>query len=527
MKKNFPITNRENDYPAETHIVSTTDLKGITDYVNDDFIKVSGFSAEELLRKNHNVVRHPDMPPAAFADLWNVIKQGKPWMGVVKNRCKNGDHYWVDAYVTPIYEGNQITGYQSVRVKPERTHVARAESLYHALTHGIPSWKRLLQWIQPGLLAKIALGYIVVLFPVFAVLFFGATPSPALAGVAALAGVGGGVVVAALIARPWRKAAQSAREIFYNAVAQRVYTGRNDELGQLQLVIQALQSQAHTVVWRIDDATAQLDGIANRSAAVAEQTSGEIQQQREKISRVAAAMDEMSATVQEVARNATNTTLATGQANHAVNDGKATINRTVGEINQLTEQVEQIADVIRTLEEDSEKIGSVVDVIRNIADQTNLLALNAAIEAARAGEHGRGFAVVADEVRTLANRTQASTNEIQQMIEQLQGEVSNAMAVMAEGQRMTQESAAQATQAGATLESITQAVSAITEMSTRITTATEEQGEVSSEINTHVASINQVAGQTVQASQEAAGASHALASEVTKLRCMMGQFGVK
>ncbi|HCA26414.1 MAG TPA: chemotaxis protein [Betaproteobacteria bacterium] len=524
MKKNLPITNRENDYPAETHIVSTTDLKGMTDYVNEDFIRVSGFPAEELLHKNHNVVRHPDMPPAAFADLWNVIKQGKPWMGVVKNRCKNGDHYWVDAYVTPIYEGSRITGYQSVRVKPDRAHVARAESLYHALTHGIPGWKRLFHRAQPGLLAKIALGYVVALLPVLAVFYLGETPSPAIAGLAALAGVGGGFAVAALIARPWRQAAQSARKIFGNAVAQHVYTGRSDELGQLQLVIQALQSQAHTVVWRIDDATAQLDGIANRSAAVAEQTSQGIQQQREAISQVATTMDEMSATVQEVARNAANTATATAQANHAVNDGEATIDRTVDEINQLTEQVEQIARVIRTLVEDSEKIGSVVDIIRNIADRTNLLALNAAIEAARAGKHGRGFAVVADEVRTLANRTQTSTDEIQQMIEQLQGEVSN---VMAEGQRMTQESAAQATQAGAALESITQAVTAIIEMSARITATTEEQGAVSGKINTHVAHINQVAEQTVQAPQEAAGASHALASEVAKLQCMMGQFGVK
>lgn len=527
MKKNVPITNRENDYRATARIVSTTDLKGIINHINDDFISVSGFPAEELLHKNHNVVRHPDMPSAAFADLWQTIKQGKPWMGIVKNRCKNGDYYWVDAYVTPIYDGNQITGYQSVRVKPDRARIARAEPLYQALARGIPGWKRLLHRSQPEILAKTTLGYIVALIPVFALFWFAETPSLVTMGLAALVGIGGGFVVATLIAQPWREAAQSARAIFCNAIAQRVYTGKSDELGQLQLTIQALQSRAHTIVWRIGDAATRLDDIANRSATVAEQTRQGIQQQREKISLVTAAMNELSATEQEVARNAANTATVTTQANHAINEGKATIGQTVDGIKQLTAQVWQIADVTRAIVRDSEKIGSVVDVIRDIADQTNLLALNASIEAARAGEHGHGFAVVADEVHTLANRTRSSTDEIQQMIGRLQGTVNNAMTVMSEGQLMARESTAQATQAGVALESITQAVATIAEIGTLIAAATEKQGTVSVKINTHTASIDQGAEQTVKAAQEAADAGHALAREVAKLRCMTEQFGVK
>jgi len=130
MKINLPVTQREYDYPDSWVIVSTTDTKGIITYCNKAFIEISGFTEEELLGANHNIIRHPDMPPAAFKDLWDTIKKGKPWRGIVKNRCKNGDHYWVDAYVTPVYEGEKLIGYQSVRVKPSRAEIAAAERLY-------------------------------------------------------------------------------------------------------------------------------------------------------------------------------------------------------------------------------------------------------------------------------------------------------------------------------------------------------------------------------------------------------------
>ena len=136
MKKNLPVTGVEEDYPESINILSTTDPKGMIRYVNDDFIKLSGFNEDELLNHNHNIVRHPDMPPAAFADLWDNIKQEQPWMGIVKNRCKNGNHYWVNAYVSPIIRDGKIVEYQSVRRKPSREQINRADALYGQLNEG-------------------------------------------------------------------------------------------------------------------------------------------------------------------------------------------------------------------------------------------------------------------------------------------------------------------------------------------------------------------------------------------------------
>ena len=118
MKKNLPVTEKEQPFPEGAEIVSATDLKGVITDCNQAFVDISGFSRDELIGTSHNIVRHPDVPPAVFANLWDTLKSGKPWMGIVKNRCKNGDHYWVDAYVTPIIENGQVTGYESVRVKP-------------------------------------------------------------------------------------------------------------------------------------------------------------------------------------------------------------------------------------------------------------------------------------------------------------------------------------------------------------------------------------------------------------------------
>ena len=141
MKLNLPVTDNERRYPEDTRLISLTDRKGAVTHANDAFVDVSGFSREELHGRNHNIVRHPDMPPAAFANLWDYLKRGQAWMGLVKNRCKNGDYYWVNAYVAPVFENGEVVGYQSVRVQPQAEHVARATRVYRRLSDGKrPGW---------------------------------------------------------------------------------------------------------------------------------------------------------------------------------------------------------------------------------------------------------------------------------------------------------------------------------------------------------------------------------------------------
>ena len=523
MKKNYPLSGREAAFDADTRLISTTDLKGIITYANDDFVRVSGFSAEELLHTSHNIVRHPDMPQAAFADLWATLKAGRPWMGIVNNRCKNGDNYWVDAYVTPIHSGDRVVGYQSVRSKPDPEHVRRATTYYRNLAAGSSS-RGLLAHLKPGSTGKLFLSHAATLavFMAAAAVLGQDAAATAVAGLAALGVAAGG---SHLITRPWKRAARTHRAVFANAISQRVYTGRDDELGQLQLVIHALQAQLRTVLGRIGDAAEQLQGVAHQTQAIVDETHAGVERQQDEITHVATAMHEMSATVQEIARNAAHTAEATRSADHEAHAGIGKVKQVIGAIETLAGDVHQTSESVRRLAEDSSQIGAVVGVIRSIAEQTNLLALNAAIEAARAGESGRGFAVVADEVRNLANRTQDSTREIQNVVERLQAAAESAAQAMERNESGALSTKESANSAGRSLSSITDAISRISDMSTQIATAAEEQSSVAEEINRNIASINGISERTATASRATHTTSQELVSVVEQMRNMLRQFG--
>lgn len=527
MKKNFPVTGVENDYPSEMHIVSTTDKKGITTSVNNDFRTISGFKDEELIGKNHNVVRHPDMPQAAFADLWSVIKQGKPWMGIVKNRCKNGDYYWVDAYVTPMYVNGEVAGYQSVRSKPKQVHVNAADKLYKTLNKGIPFLAQQRNKVRVGLMGKIYFGFLLALLPAMPILALAPVSKLMALQLAGVSMMIGGLIAAKLIARPWQQAAKDSRALFENAVAQHVYSGRTDELGQLQVAIKSQQAHLDTAVWRIDSAAENLDEIATGTAAVVNQTNQGIQQQQSEIDQLATAINEMSATVHEVAKTTADAAQAADNADKEANEGALAANETKCGIEKLVEDVQLAAGVIKQLEQETGSIGSVLDVIRGIAEQTNLLALNAAIEAARAGEAGRGFAVVADEVRTLASRTQESTQEIDSMIMRLQSGAGDAVQAMSLAQSGAQSNAEQVELLTENLAGISRAVQTINDMNTQIAAAAEEQSTVAEDISRNITNISGVAEQTSAASMETASATEDLIQEATKLHTIVRQFGIK
>lgn len=526
MKTNLPITNREQTLNDTTRIVSTTDLKGEITYANDDFIKISGFNEDELLGLNHNVERHPDMPPATFQNLWDDLKQGKSWMGIIKNRCKNGDFYWVDAFVTPIMNGNTMIGYQSVRLKPKAEYIQTAKNLYKRFWTPNPLWRRIVSKSRLALMGKIVAANVAsVLVGALIAIAFGVTLS--IANFAALTGMLiSGVLFGKLIALPWQRAAKATESISSNRVTQHVYSGRHDELGQLQMIIHMQQAQLETVVWRISDATVLLESAAQKASHATQQTELDMDRQRAEIEQAVTAMSEMTATVQEVARNTAFTAEATCTADSEVQKGKQVVDRTIMDINKLAVKVEEAVQVIQKLAKDSEQIGSVVDVIRSIAEQTNLLALNAAIEAARAGEQGRGFAVVADEVRTLASRTQSSTDEIQQMVHALQNTAENAEMVMAQGEEIARTSVDQAAKAGESLSSITRSVDTISDMSNQIATAAEEQSAVSDEINQNIVNINTAAEHTLNLTRESTVANQTLTSEISRLQTMITQFSL-
>ncbi|MCO6412675.1 MAG: methyl-accepting chemotaxis protein [Thiogranum sp.] len=301
---------------------------------------------------------------------------------------------------------------------------------------------------------------------------------------------------------------------------------RNDEFGELVQALTAMRQRLVSTIRQITGNSETLSAASQQMSAITAQASASIQQQRSETEQVATAMNEMTATVQEVAGNIALTASTAQDANKETVEGKRVVDQAVGQIKNLARQLEGASETIHQVEHNSQEITSILDVIRGVAEQTNLLALNAAIEAARAGEQGRGFAVVADEVRTLASRTQQSTEEINQMIEKLRAGTGEAVDVMQRSREQARSAVDSAAAAGNSLASITGAVARINDMSTQIASAAEEQSAVSEEINRNIVRINDMTEESAEAAAQTAKASEDLARIAAELGNLVGQFRV-
>uniref|UniRef100_UPI0030D7677F methyl-accepting chemotaxis protein n=1 Tax=Pseudomonas sp. EA_65y_Pfl2_P78 TaxID=3088695 RepID=UPI0030D7677F len=341
---------------------------------------------------------------------------------------------------------------------------------------------------------------------------------------ALLVGLFASVVISRQITAPLALTVDLARRIAKGDLTVQAKSNRKDELGDLQNAMQDMAQNLNTLVQGIGNGVTHISTSAEKLSAMSEQTSAGVRQQKSEVDQVATAMHEMASTVQEVARNTTDASAAATLADQQARHGSTVVKQATVQISELAVAIEALGGAMNVLSQDSEQIGKVIDVIKAVAEQTNLLALNAAIEAARAGEQGRGFAVVADEVRSLAQRTQDSTKEIEALIITLQQGTQAASTLMASSRERTLDTVVLAQKAELAITEINQSIGTIQEMSLQISAAAEQQSAVADEINRSIVSVRDVADQSAVASEESAAATIELASLGQDLQRMTAHF---
>ena len=341
-----------------------------------------------------------------------------------------------------------------------------------------------------------------------------------------LFGILAAVIITRQITRPLRETLEVVERIAGGDLSHNLRVTRRDDLGVLQQGIARMGTTLRELIGGIRDGVTQIASAAEELSAVTEQTSAGVNSQKIETDQVATAMHEMTATVQEVARNAEDASQAAAAADAEAREGDQVVNQAIDQIERLAVEVGRSTEAMAVLQQESDKIGSVMDVIKAVAEQTNLLALNAAIEAARAGEAGRGFAVVADEVRGLAQRTQKSTEEIQTLVAALQSGTQHVASVMNSSRSLTDSSVTRTPQAGTSLQGITRTVSNIQSMNQQIAAAAEQQSAVAEEISRSIINVRDVSEQTAAASDETAKSSIELARLGNQLQMMVSHFRI-
>ena len=506
MRTNLPVTQNEYQFPESETLLSTTDISSHITYANAAFIRTSGYDTEQLMGQPHNMVRHPDMPTQAFADMWHSLKAGQSWRALVKNRRQNGDHYWVVANAAPMRRNGQVTGYLSVRTKPSRVEVEATEKLYArfkegranglAFDRGLLVRTGLMRWASASQLLPTAWR---VRLPLAGV---GLVAGVALS-LSGLAGVGLAVVGAAMaasllladwaieaqITQPMRQILGAAQQVASGEAAPDLNMNRCDDIGLIARSITQAGLNLQSLVADVYEQAAGVQVASQQIAVATNDLSSRTEQAASSLEQTAAAMEQQTASVKQNSETAHQASqIALGATQVAEQGGLAVAN------------VEATMGLIRS---SSRKIADIIGVIDGIAFQTNILALNAAVEAARAGEQGRGFAVVATEVRSLAGRSAAAAKEIKLLIDDSVHQVESGSRLVAD--------------AGHTMNEVVTQVKRVNDLMTEITVASQEQSLGISQVGMAVAQLDQMTQQNAAMVEESGAAATSMGDQAQRL----------
>ncbi|EJN00822.1 PAS domain-containing methyl-accepting chemotaxis protein [Herbaspirillum sp. YR522] len=522
MRKNLPVTDVERLLEDGKSIVSKTDLQGNITYVNPYFIEISGFEEPELIGAPQNLVRHPDMPREAFADMWATLKAGLPWNGLVKNRCKNGDFYWVQANVTPVRESGRVVGFMSVRTRPARDRIEAAGELYRRFSSGDARGLRIHRgtvqrtgiggWLQGmgdmSIARRLALimSLLTLLFVAGGVIAgeavqkAGGNPWPVWAGtaVAELVVLGCWAMLHASIVNPLKQAIGVVHGLAGGDLELRVDTSVRGDLGLLLQALQQLNVNLRSIIGdvrhNIESMSLSTQEIANGNMDLSTRT----ESQASSLEETASSVEQFAATVRQNADSAANADRQAAAASEVAQRAGETVRR--------------MGSTMHEIDASSNKIVDIISLIDGISFQTNILALNAAVEAARAGEQGRGFAVVAAEVRTLAQRSAAAAKDIKGLIADSSGKVRD-------GTQLVQETAT-------AMDEISKAVRDMAVTMAEITTASQEQSGGVDQLNVAINSIDETTQQNAALVEQAAAAAANLSEQAGRLILAMSVFKI-
>ena len=480
LKTNY--REREVIYPSDYKILSTTTLDSHITYLNDEFLEVSGFTKEDLIGKPHNTIRHPDMPKAAFADLWSTIKQNKNWLGVVKNRCKNGDYYWVNAFVSPIQVNGNTTEYQSVRTKPDKETVKRASHYYKKLNNN----QRIIPRVNLSITQLLILSWVITISITW---LSGQQPQPylkySLLSVPLLLSAGTWFY----FKRRLQRLLAISNKVHSNTLNQLIHTGNIDEFAHIELSLKMRKAEILAITGRVEDSGKHLKTSIHNQNQQNKDNCQHLSQQNDNITYLSTAFDQMSTAVSEVAKNTIQTAELINESIHSLDDTKSALDISQQSNAKIITLLSDSQCSVHSIDELCSKIYSAIDVIDNLADQTNLLALNAAIEAARAGDAGRGFAVVADEVRMLAVRSQDSAQEIKTVIENLKTTTAKTVDQMSDSQSLIKDGTESDSALQANLSTTQQHLNSVQGIGEQTATAAEEQSQAMLQVQENLTHI--------------------------------------